>query len=63
MLPAISRRGETCQFVEVDRSGARLVPNVAGPPRPSVRPVPRKDSQFARLSVFGPAESALGWDA
>jgi len=33
MLPAISRRGATCQLVVVERSGAKLVPNVAGPPR------------------------------
>ena len=33
MLPAISRRSATSQLVVVDRSGAKLVPNVAGPPR------------------------------
>ena len=33
MLPAISRRGATCQLVVVERSGAKLVPNVAGSPR------------------------------
>ena len=63
MLPAISRRGETCQFVVVDRSGAKLLPNVPVHRVPSVRPVPRKARQFARLSVFGHAEFALGWGA
>jgi hypothetical protein len=34
MLPAISRRGATRQLVVVvERSGAKLVPYVAGPPR------------------------------
>ena len=33
MLPAISRRSATCQLVVSDRSGAKLVPNVAGPQR------------------------------
>jgi hypothetical protein len=33
MLPAISRRSATYQLVVSDRSGAKLVPNVTGPPR------------------------------
>ncbi len=33
MLPAISGRSARCQLVLGDRSGAKLVPNVADPPR------------------------------
>jgi len=48
--PQFSRRSAMCQLEVSDRSGAKLVPNVAGPPRthPS-RAVTRKARQFARL--------------